>query len=472
MKLYMAPIFALAALLSPLYAQSYYSAQEWTGKNEVFTANQTFYNGWTSQDNNIEAPKITLYGDADWKSANDTITVDSLTFYVQSSAENGLVDIRGLKLTAGSANMAKGGTISGSTLNISEGLTLGASTTSFASLLAISNSEINAEELSVRGANNAVVIKDSTTTLNMSQANVSSSSIGAGASLTIDGGKFIANLVDSPRSLHVDSATLTVKNAEMDMSGGILTTRVNSGQNAEINFIASTFTGRMDLYTYDSQSNTSIVNITEGSVVNVESLHESGEGKVRGGTINVDNATFNLASSMVQGESSGSQVYTTKLNVTNGGRADISGTLDIAAAAVDNASLKADAIVVGGDGTLNVAGTSAIETDMLTVVEGSSISLDDGTSLYIGALEVVLTSASLKSGMEFDLGGIFGEDAGIVLAAVNNNVTMSDSLGNMFEAIVSGDGVITAGAAIPEPSAVAAALGALALVLAVFRRSR
>lgn len=463
-------MFALAALSSSLYAKSYYSNEEWTGKDEVFTDNQTFYKDWTSRDNNIEAPKFTLYGDSDWKSVNDTIKTDGLTFYAQSSADNGLVDISGLKLTAGSTNMAKGGTIADSTLNISEGLALGASTTSFASLLTISNSEITAGTLSVSGANNAVIIKDSTTALNMSQANVSSSAVKDGASLTIDGGKFIANLVDSPRSLHVISATLTVKNAEMDMSGGILTTRANGKQNAEINFVGSTFTGRMDLYTYDSQSNTSIVNIAAGSVVNVESLHESGAGIVRGGTINVDNATFNLANSMAQSEASGSQVYTTKLNVSNGGQASIAGALDIAETSVDNATLKADSIVVGEDGSLSVTGASSIDADMLTVVEGSSVSIDSEAVLDLGGLEVVLTSASLKSGVEFDLGNIFGDDASVVLSAVDNNITMSDSLGNMFEAIVSGDGVITAGAAIPEPSAVAALLGALALAVAAFRR--
>lgn len=446
-----------------LFAESYYSSQTWTGKNEVFSLQQNFYADWTSSGNVIEAPKISIQDAAAWNSSDDEITTDKLSLYYMGSEDSGRIDIARLKLIAVDADIAKAGTISDSTLNVSESLRVGSRTLESESLITISDSQISAGELSIEGENNVVVIKDSNTYLNMS--GYSSSIIGSGANLTIDGGSFTANLVDSPRSLYVSSSTLTVKNAKMDMSGAILGTRVNGSRDAVINFVGSTFSGTMDLYTYDSQANTSVLNIFENSNVSVKSLYASKEGFVRGGTINVDASVFTVESSMVQAENSGTQIYTTNLNLSNGAKTDINGALDVSSVSIENSALIADKIIVGSDRTMIVSGISTIEADLLSVYDGASVDFSENSILNISGLEVILSE--IESGTTYDLADIFGDDATIVLSAVNNNVTMSDMQGHSFAAVVSDNGLITA---VPEPSAFAAIIGVLALGVAVYRR--
>ena len=463
MKTYISAIFLSVCASGVLFAENYYSSQNWNGKNEVFSLKQTFYADWTSSGNIIEAPKISLQDAAAWKSTDDTITTDDLSLAYMGSSNSGTIDIARLNLTAVDADIGKAGTISASTLNVSESLRLGSRSTSSASLISIEDSEINAGWLSIEGANNSVVLKNSNTYLNMS--GYSSSIIGSGASVTIDGGSFTANLIDTPRSLYVNSSTLVVKNAEMNMSGAVLGTRVGGTQDAIISFVGSTFSGTMDLYAYDSNSNTSILNISENSNVSVKSLYASQEGLVRGGTINVDNSTFAVESAMAQADDSGTQIYTTKLNLTNGADADIGGALDISSVSVNASTLSADSIVVGAGRTMSVVGASTVEADLLSVYDGASVSLDESATLNISALELILSE--LESGTTYDLADIFGDDTTIVLSAVNGNITMSDENGHSFDAIVSDGGVITA---VPEPSTCATIVGILALLFAAYRK--
>ena len=84
-------------------------------------------------------------------------------------------------------------------------------------------------------------------------------------------------------------------------------------------------------------------------------------------------------------------------------------------------------------------------------------------------LEILI--ADLESGMNCDLVNIFGERFGDVLAAVGDNVYMSDYEGNSFYAEISGS-IITAGAAIPEPATCAAIFGVLAWAFAAYRKRR
>ena len=292
----------------------------------------------------------------------------------------------------------------------------------------------------------------------------------SGGNLTIQGGKFtIINSYEySPKPFTVGGGSFVIDGAEVDARGVVLSTRTSpSTADAVITLKngAVLTAGTMDLYTYDGLSNTAVFNIESGSVANVATLSPYGE--VRGGTINVNNGTLNLSAGIVQSEPNGSQIYTTKLNVTNGGKIDLNGTLDVAEVVADNGTIIAESIVVGEGKSLSVSGTSVIDTGLLSVYDGSTVSLDAESSLSIDALEVVLSE--LKEGTNYNLSGIFGDDTSIVLSAVESNITMSDELGNSFKAVVSGDGQITA---VPEPATYAAIFGALALAFAAYRRRK
>lgn len=227
----------------------------------------------------------------------------------------------------------------------------------------------------------------------------------------------------------------------------------------------------MDLYTYDSNQKTTVFNIESGSTANVETFSMYGMNN-RGGTINVNGGTLNVSDGFVQADDSGSQVFTTKLNVTNGGKVDLAGSLDIASATVDGGTLIADSIIVGDGRSLSVAGNSVIDADLLSVFDTATVSLGESAELNISQLEVVLSSASVQTGTEFDLADIFGEDSSIVLAAVDNNLLMSDMDGNKYTATVGEGSIVVIGPAVPEPSTYAAIFGAIALAFAAYRRRR
>lgn len=328
----------------------------------------------------------------------------------------------------------------------------------------ISDSTLNmVGRLYVQGGANAT-ITNSTTTLGSYEL----SQISDG-NLTIKGGSFTVEnrYAYSPRSFTVSGGSFVMDGATVDMRGAVLGTRTSNVLDSVITIKNGTrFTAdTIELYTYDSSSNESFLNIESGSVATIQVFGTYGRGNT-GGTINVDAATLNVGTSLVQASDNGTQVYTTNLNVTNGGNAIISGDLDVASVSLDGGNLSATSIIVGDDRSLAVAGASSVDADLLKVFETATVSLDEAATLDIGALELVVAS-ELQSGMEFDLSNVFGDDTSIVLAAVGNNLVMSDSLGNSLSAVVSADGVITA---VPEPATYAVIFGALALALAAYRK--
>ena len=328
----------------------------------------------------------------------------------------------------------------------------------------ISDSTLNmVGRLYVQGGANAT-ITNSTTTLGSYEL----SQISDG-NLTIKGGSFTVEnrYAYSPRSFTVSGGSFVMDGATVDMRGAVLGTRTSNVLDSVITIKNGTrFTAdTIELYTYDSSSNESFLNIESGSVATIQVFGTYGRGNT-GGTINVDAATLNVGTSLVQASDNGTQVYTTNLNITNGGNAIISGDLDVASVSLDGGNLSATSIIVGDDRSLAIAGASSVDADLLKVFETATVSLDEAATLDIGALELVVAS-ELQSGMEFDLSNVFGDDTSIVLAAVGNNLVMSDSLGNSLSAVVSADGVITA---VPEPATYAAIFGALALALAAYRK--
>lgn len=381
-----------------------------------------------------------MYVNSSWNSTNDTVNTAS-GFYLQGGTHT--IDNFTLNESGGEDGQT---TFSGVTANIS-------------------NSTLNMQgKLYVQSGAN-VTIKDSQTKLEsykLSQIK--------GGNLTIQGGKFtIINSYEySPKSFTVGGGSFVIDGAEVDARGVVLST-ITSPSTADAVITlkngAVLTAGTMDLYTYDGLSNTAVFNIESGSVANVATLSPYGE--VRGGTINVNNGTLNLSAGIVQSEPNGSQIYTTKLNVTNGGKIDLNGTLDVASVVADDGTIIANSIVVGDGRTLSVTGSSVIDTELLSVYDGSTVSLDSNTILNIGSLEVILSD--LEEGTTYNLSDIFGDDTSIVLSAVENNITMSDMQGHSFGAIVSGNGQITA---VPEPATYAAIFGAFALAFAAYRRRK
>lgn len=381
-----------------------------------------------------------MYVNSSWNSTGDTVNIGS-GFYLQGGTQT----IDNLTLTESGGENSQT-TFSGATVNIS-------------------NSTLGLQgRFYVQGGAN-VMIKDSQTTLESYEL----SQI-YGGNLTIQGGKFnvINSYQGSPKSFTVGGGSFVIDGAEVDMRGAVLATRTSpSNANAVITLKngATLNAGTLELYTYDGISNTTIFNIESGSVANVETMGSYGFGN-RGGTINVDNATLNIADNFIQAENSGSQVYTTNLNVTNGGKISVKGAIDVSSAVINNGTVIANEIVVKSGRTLSVIGASDVTADLLTVHDGSSVSISEDATLNIDALEVII--ADLQEGSSYNLVDIFGEDTSIVLAAVGDTVRMSDSSGNSFVASISGTTIT----AVPEPATYAAIFGGLALAFAAYRRRK
>ena len=118
----------------------------------------------------------------------------------------------------------------------------------------------------------------------------------------------------------------------------------------------------------------------------------------------------------------------------------------------------------------NVAFANAFSVDLLQVASTSQAILAEGT--VFDSLNIVFDDDFSDGDVfSFDLSDIFGDSATIVESAITStsDFTITNSLGEMFAADYV-DGNINVGAAIPEPSEVAAMLGALALALAAARR--
>lgn len=382
-----------------------------------------------------------MYVNSSWNSTNDTVNT-ARGFYLQGGTQT----IDNLTLIESGGEDGQTTFTGGATVNIS-------------------NSTLNMQgRLYVQGGAN-VTIKDSQTTLESHELSQIS-----GGNLTVQGGKFtvVNSYQYSPRSFTVGGGSFVIDGAEVDTRGVVLTTRTSpSSRDAVITLKngATLTAGTLDLYTYDGLQNTAVLNIESGSVANVETIGTYGRG-MTGGTINVNNATLNIADNLIQAENNGSQVYTTNLNVTNGGSVSVEGTIDVSSAVIENATVTANEIVVEDGRTLSVVGTSDVTADLLSVYDGSSVSFSEDSTLNIDALEVVLSD--LQLGSTYDLADIFGDDTSVVLAAVENTVTMGDFSGNSFVAEVSGTTIT----AVPEPSTYATIFGALALAFAAYRRRK
>ncbi len=436
-------------------------------------SNAQFYRDYIESSNQTYTDASGIYFNAGWKSTNDT--VNSSALYLQNSTDEKSVnyEIESLTLsqpTSLRVNYGANATISNSELTLNDRIYVQSSSSYDPSVL---------------------LLKNCTTTF----ASSSMSQIKNGSSLIVEGGSFtVSQAGEEMQNISVNQgSSLIFRNANVDFTGITLQTNTDSSfkdKSATITIDNSTFkTGFVDMYGYTSSGALPVINVTNGSNFTGSFFNqEEGyyfDGKdfvygtittyARGGTINVSgaNTVFNVSDGFKQQEDSADgQVYTTVLNISDGGKANVSGDLDISTVSVDSASLSADSIVVGAGRSMSVVGASSIEADLLSVHEGSTVALDGAATLDIAALEVILSSTELQTGTEFNLSDIFGDDASIVLAAVNNNVSMSDAEGNKFAAIVSGDGTITAGAAVPEPAACAAVFGLFALAFSASRRRK
>lgn len=119
------------------------------------------------------------------------------------------------------------------------------------------------------------------------------------------------------------------------------------------------------------------------------------------------------------------------------------------------------------DGELETTKTITVASD--AKIDASSISFE---KLQISFLE----DFSSGSDVNLNLADIFGENAGVVAAALESGkeFTVIDANGNEYEAEFdeTGGSVIHIGGQIPEPSTYAAIFGALALAFAAYRRRK
>ena len=130
-------------------------------------------------------------------------------------------------------------------------------------------------------------------------------------------------------------------------------------------------------------------------------------------------------------------------------------------------------IFVGSGCSFNIDGELET-TKTITVASDATI---DASSISFEKLQVSF-SKDLSEGSDenFNFADIFGENAGIVLSALEGGkeFTVIDANGNEYAAEFdeTGGGVIHIGGQIPEPSTYAAIFGALALAFAAYRRRK
>ena len=130
-------------------------------------------------------------------------------------------------------------------------------------------------------------------------------------------------------------------------------------------------------------------------------------------------------------------------------------------------------IFVGSGCSFNIDGELET-TKTITVASDATI---DASSISFEKLQVSF-SKDLSEGSDenFNFADIFGENAGVVAAALESGkeFTVIDANGNEYAAEFdeTGGGVIHIGGQIPEPSTYAAIFGALALAFAAYRRRK
>ena len=203
---------------------------------------------------------------------------------------------------------------------------------------------------------------------------------------------------------------------------------------------------------------------------NTNSANSKFDGKIiveDGSTIKSTNEYYKLGSIAgisVSGSGSSIEVY----NVVSKNEISVDSGAKIKADKVS-----ASDIFVGSDSSL-AATTSMKVENLLSVASDSTVSAKDISfeKLQISFLE----DFSSGSDVNLNLADIFGENAGIVAAALESGkeFTVIDANGNEYEAEFdeTGGSVIHIGGQIPEPSTYAAIFGALALAVAAYRRRK
>lgn len=203
---------------------------------------------------------------------------------------------------------------------------------------------------------------------------------------------------------------------------------------------------------------------------NTSSANSKFDGKIiveDGSTIESTNEYYKLASIAgisVSGSGSSIEVY----NVVSKNEISVDSGAKIKADKVS-----ASDIFVGSDSSL-AATTSMKVENLLSVASDSTVSAKD---ISFEKLQIsFLKDFSSGSDVNLNLADIFGENAGVVAAALESGkeFTVIDANGNEYEAeFDETDGsVIHIGEQIPEPSTYAAIFGALALAFAAYRRRK
>ena len=328
-------------MLFALFALSAFCADY---ENTIFdyyieTSDKSFYNpesitfraGWTSTNDTIETPTLTLNNDT-------SQTADQKFYNITGISFSGVEDF----YVEGGASVS----INDATLNI--------------------GSRVRVQGVhSYGGYASQLFLKNCETRISATSRN----SVGEGASMIVEGGTFtVLNGASSVQTFAVSQgSSLTFRDANVDFSGVELATRTNNGYatiSATINVENSTFTaGYVDLYGYVSAMALPVLNITKGSKVTMSlektySAYDWSTGEfydavqyMRGGTINVSGtgSVLNLTSSLIQADTIDLQVYTSSINVSDGAKADIAGIINLSAVEVNGGSIEADSIVVGVD---------------------------------------------------------------------------------------------------------------------------
>lgn len=139
-----------------------------------------------------------------------------------------------------------------------------------------------------------------------------------------------------------------------------------------------------------------------------------------------------------------------------------------------------NAVIISNFDNVKVSSGSAvkfgapIDVSLLEVASGSSVAIAEDSKF--GELNIIF-SEDFATGdtLTFYMTDVFGESSTIVLSAIESSETsllVTNSHGEEFNASLAGDGSISVGAAIPEPSVCAAVLGAIALGIAACRRRK
>ncbi len=159
---------------------------------------------------------------------------------------------------------------------------------------------------------------------------------------------------------------------------------------------------------------------------------------------------------------------------------NVSGTKTINFGTDTENYIGSNAIIISNFDNVKVSSGSAvkfgapIDVSLLEVASGSSVAIAEGSKF--GELNIIF-SEDFATGdiLTFYMTDVFGESSTIVLSAIESSETsllVTNSHGEEFNASHAGDGSISVGAAIPEPSVCAAVLGAIALGIAACRRRK